>query len=114
MDSIRKLAFFKAYVLFLTLIKRGVNYLTVKGVIDRIVDDKHAVLLVGLEEVEKIISIDQLPPGSEEGTWLILEFTDEELVNILIDTNENKRARERIEEKMKKLRSKGGSKFKTK
>jgi hypothetical protein len=41
-------------------------------VVDRIVDGRHAVLLVGPDEVELVVDVGVLPDGVGEGDWLRL------------------------------------------
>jgi hypothetical protein len=45
------------------------------AVVDRIEDGRHAVLLVGPEEVELILDVALLPEGTAEGDWLRLVLT---------------------------------------
>ena len=78
-----------------------------KAVVDRIVDRRHAVLLVGEDEVEKIVSIAKLPPGAGEGTWLRVEFEGAELVAAEVDAEETARVKARITAKMERLRQRG-------
>ena len=78
-----------------------------KAVVDRIVDKRHAVLLVGESEVEKIVSVDKLPPGAGEGTWLRVEFEGDELVAAEVDAEETARVKARITAKMERLRQRG-------
>ena len=78
-----------------------------KAVVDRIVDKRHAVLLVGEDEVEKIVSVDKLPPGAGEGTWLRVEFEGDELVAAEVDAEETARVEARITAKMERLRQRG-------
>ena len=75
--------------------------------VDRIVDKRHAVLLVGESEVEKIVSVDKLPPGAGEGTWLRVEFEGDELVTAEVDAEETARVKARITAKMGRLRQRG-------
>lgn len=44
-----------------------------RAVVDRIVDDRTAVLLVGPDEVELLLAAEALPEGAGEGTWVVLE-----------------------------------------
>jgi hypothetical protein len=44
-------------------------------VVDRIVDGRHAVLLIGPDEVELVIDVALLPQGTAEGDWLRLGLT---------------------------------------
>ena len=75
--------------------------------VDRIVDKRHAVLLVGENEVEKIVSVDKLPPGADEGTWLRVEFEGDELVAAEVDAEETAQVKARIVAKMERLRQRG-------
>ncbi|UCZ53939.1 DUF3006 domain-containing protein [Bacillus shivajii] len=85
----------------------------IKVVIDRIVDEKHAVLLTKDEEQEIIVPIDKLPSGAMEGTWLKVSFHGDDIEKIIID-QESKATQERISSKMALLRKKKGSQFKKK
>ena len=78
-----------------------------KAVVDRIVDKKHAVILVGENEIEKIVSVENLPSGAGEGTWLRVEFEEDELVTAEIDAEETARVKARITAKMERLRQRG-------
>mgnify|MGYP001230767829 FL=1 len=78
-----------------------------QAVIDRIVDGRHAVLLVGEEEVEKVVPRECLPEGSAPGTWLRVRFEGERLVEAVIDEAETERARARVQEKLAALRRRG-------
>ncbi len=75
--------------------------------VDRIVDKRHAALLVGDNEVEKIVFVDKLPSGAGEGTWLRVEFEGDELVAVEVDAEETARVRARIAAKMERLRQRG-------
>jgi hypothetical protein len=44
-------------------------------VVDRIVDGRHAVLLVGPDEIELVIDVARLPAGTKEGDWFRLALT---------------------------------------
>lgn len=78
-----------------------------KAILDRIVDGVHAVLLVGEEEREHVTPLAQLPSGVAPGTWLKLRIVDGSLVEAEIDEEETERARERIAEKLNRLRGRG-------
>lgn len=45
------------------------------AVVDRIEDGRHAVLLVGPEEVELVVDVALLPESTREGDWLRLGLT---------------------------------------
>jgi len=78
-----------------------------KAVIDRIVDGKHAVLLVGEDETEMVLPVKDIPEEAREGTWVVLH----EDGSIVIDEAETDRVKSRIQDKMALLRSKQNSKF---
>lgn len=82
-----------------------------KAVIDRIVDDNHAVLLVGVTEKEFILPVVRLPFGSSEGTWLKVEITDTEITDLEFDDIETNKTKNRIDYKLALLRKKKGSQF---
>ncbi|QQK75855.1 DUF3006 domain-containing protein [Salicibibacter cibarius] len=82
-----------------------------KAVLDRIEDGKHAVLLIGDEEKEKIIPSSELPEGSKEGMWFQVDLEDSKIVKISIDQAETKKREKRISDKMAKLKKKKGGKF---
>ncbi|GAE25627.1 hypothetical protein JCM9140_1634 [Halalkalibacter wakoensis JCM 9140] len=77
----------------------------VKGVMDRIVDQKKAVILV--ESLKKEIVIDQskLPSGSKVGTWFQLEIKDEVVQTIEIDEAETKSRRRGIADKLQQVKA---------
>jgi hypothetical protein len=74
-----------------------------KAVIDRFEDD-WAVLLVGKDERRVNVPRKQLPRGAREGHWLKVEFEDDGSVSAVIDHEETARTRERIQEKLARLR----------
>jgi predicted O-methyltransferase YrrM len=76
-----------------------------KAVIDRIVDGQHAVLLVGEDEIERVVPVDQLPPGAVEGAWLQLLIEDGRLVEATLDAEETEGTKQRIDDKMAQLRA---------
>jgi hypothetical protein len=78
-----------------------------KAVVDRIEDGTHAVLLVGEEEREFVVAVEQLPAGAREGTWLRARVEGEELVVLGIDAGENEAVKQRIEDKLARLRQRG-------
>lgn len=81
--------------------------MTVGGVVDRIVDGETAVVLVESEGLEFNLSVEELPSDVEEGSWLVLEIEDGEVVSMELDEEEAQERRERIEEKMEGLRERG-------
>ncbi|HZA24076.1 MAG TPA: DUF3006 domain-containing protein [Dehalococcoidia bacterium] len=75
-----------------------------KAVVDRIEDGQHAVLLVGGAEAERVAPLAALPDGATEGTWLLVRFEDESLTAAELDLVEEAQTRQRIQEKLQKLR----------
>jgi hypothetical protein len=74
-----------------------------KAVIDRFEGDK-AVLLVGEEEDNLIVPRTSLPSGAREGQWLQVDVEDDRVLTATIDEDETARAKERIAEKLGRLR----------
>ena len=74
-----------------------------KAAIDRFAGDK-AVLLVGEEEDRLIVPRASLPPGAKEGQWLRVDVEDDRVLAVALDENETKKAKERIAEKLARLR----------
>jgi hypothetical protein len=56
-----------------------------RAVVDRIVDGRTAVLLVGAGADELECRADQLPAGSGEGTWLVLDTSHQPPTIIDVD-----------------------------
>lgn len=78
-----------------------------RAVIDRVEDGELAVLLVGQEQRELVVPVSQLPDGARAGVWLVIETQDDRLVSAALDPGAEAEARERISEKMRRLRSRG-------
>lgn len=83
-----------------------------RAVIDRIVDGTHAVLLVGEEETELVMPVNNLPAGAREGTWLSLRqdpatgaWSCPDLGED--DARQEAAMRDRISDKMARLRRRG-------
>ncbi|WP_202081149.1 DUF3006 domain-containing protein [Caldalkalibacillus salinus] len=82
-----------------------------RAVIDRM-DAQRATLLVGDEETERTVLVENLPQGAKEGMWLTLEETEEDLLHIQIDEEETVRRKKLMKQKLDKLRQRSkGSKF---
>lgn len=77
----------------------------IKAVVDRVVDGKYAVLLLGEKEVEKILPIHKLPEGTKEGKILrVFLSTEGEITQIEFDDMEEAETRSRIADKMALLK----------
>ncbi|WP_449536383.1 DUF3006 domain-containing protein [Ferdinandcohnia sp. Marseille-Q9671] len=86
-----------------------------KGYLDRIEDNQHAVILV--EEINKefIIPINDLPSGSSAGSYFDLTIENETITSITRNENETHSQQQKVDDMMSKLRKKSsGSKFKKK
>lgn len=77
-----------------------------RAVVDRIVDGKTAVLLVGAQEAELHIAVEHLPEGVKDGTWLILDFA--ELI-VGIDQELTERRRGDLEGRLQQIRQERSS-----
>lgn len=80
---------------------------TARAVLDRIVDNEHAVLLVGPGEVEMIVPRGSLPAGAVEGTWLYVHLDGNRLVSAEVDKRATDATTERVVSKMDLLRRRG-------
>ena len=74
-----------------------------KAVIDRFEEDI-AVLLVGEKERQVVVPRKSLPRGVKEGHWLKINIEEESLVSAAIDEEETARTKQRIAEKLERLR----------
>ncbi|MDT8860110.1 DUF3006 domain-containing protein [Alkalihalobacillus sp. MEB130] len=84
----------------------------VKGVLDRIIDDKYGVILVESLQKEFVVHSSFLPNGSIEGTWLNIEIEGDTIQHIEIDYHETAKAESRIAAKLQHLKiSQRGSQF---
>ena len=72
-----------------------------RAVVDRIVDGKTAVLLVGAQGTELHVPVDHLPEGAQDGTWVILDLA---ALIVGIDDDLTARRREQLEARMDHLR----------
>ncbi len=74
-----------------------------KAVIDRF-EDGQAVLLVGDQERCLVVPRRSLPRGARESHWLKVDIQEDQLISATIDEEETARAKQRIAEKLDKLR----------
>ena len=75
-----------------------------KAVVDRIEEGSQAVLLVGEEEREFIVPAERLPEGAGAGSWLQVGVEGSELTIRGIDRDEEDAVKQRIEDKLTRLR----------
>ena len=73
-----------------------------KAAIDRI-DEGIAVLLLGPDERQLIVPLNQLPSGVQAGDWLRVTIVNGQLKQVELDREETKLRRERIKAKLDKL-----------
>ena len=78
-----------------------------RAVVDRIVDGRTAVILVGEDERQHHYPADELPEGATEGTWLRVQVESGEVVSVEVDQEKTDGTRRRVQEKMDKLRARG-------
>lgn len=75
-----------------------------KAVVDRIEDGKWAVLLIGEDQVEKVIPKASLPKRAKEGSWLRVRLEDDAVKEIILDAEATTAARGRMAAKLEQLR----------
>ncbi|WP_138417547.1 DUF3006 domain-containing protein [Aquibacillus sediminis] len=84
-----------------------------KGVLDRIEEDRYAVILLEEHNREVILPKDQLPSGSEVHDWFRITMEGDTVTSITLDEKTTQAEEAKTEDMMKKLRAKSkGSKFK--
>jgi len=74
-----------------------------KAVIDRFEGNK-AVLFVGEPQRQVVVENKDLPLGANEGVWLLIELSSDNLISADIDEKETNRAKNRILDKLERLR----------
>lgn len=91
--------------------ERGLRMLNKKAVVEKIGTDL-VTLLIGEEEQERIVSMEELPSGIKEGDWVTVTLDETgRLITIQIDEQETLLAKNRIQDKMDALRSRSKSNF---
>ncbi|WP_096153551.1 MULTISPECIES: DUF3006 domain-containing protein [Bacillus] len=87
--------------------------MNVKGVLDRIVDGKHATILVEDLQKEFVIDVSQLPLGSKEGSHYHLTVFGEEITALTLDSQSEQNSQQKVSSQINRLKSKSkGSRFK--
>lgn len=83
-----------------------------KGILDRIEDGRHAVILVEEEGIELVLPADRLPEGSQVNSWFTIDEENGQLA-VILDEKTSLAKEEQAEELMARLRTKKkGSRFK--
>jgi len=77
------------------------------AVIDRIVDGRIAVLLVGEKQEQFLFPLEDLPKGAKEGSWLLVRIEEKKLLAAKLDEAKLAEAKKRIEAKLDRLRRRG-------
>lgn len=86
---------------------QGQVHVQERAVVDRIVDGKHVVLLVGEAELERIVPLESLPSGIGAGDWLHVSFSGETLAEAALDPDGAAAAHSRVAAKLALLRQRG-------
>ena len=80
----------------------------ISAVVDRIEKsasgERLAVLLLGDEEIERVVPYDLLPKGTREGSWVKVSLADGEISGVQPDPAAREAARARLEAKLEELR----------
>ncbi|MGH2319008.1 DUF3006 domain-containing protein [Planococcus sp. SE5232] len=85
-----------------------------KGILDRIEDERHAVILVEEEGIELVLPANRLPEGSHINSWFTIDAENGQLA-VTLDEETSMAKREQAEELITRLRTKKkGSRFKRK
>lgn len=77
------------------------------AVVDRFVNGEFAVLLVGPQEVERVVLRSTLPRETQEGTWLKTGWDGATLLWAELDPAATEQARNRVADKLARLRQRG-------
>lgn len=83
-----------------------------RGVIDRIVDQTWAVILVGDDEIEFKVPLDKLPNDIREGSIVKVTIDNDVILRVDVLEDETTATQTELSEKMKKLKSRMRSNFK--
>ena len=85
------------------------------GYIDRIEDERFAVLLVDSLGKEFVVNVWDLPENAKEGSYLTVTLIDGEITGLVINQQETETMEKEISEKLQRIKSKSStSKFKRK
>jgi hypothetical protein len=78
-----------------------------RAVIDRIEDERYAVLLVGDAEREYVLPLSDFPFSVRPGLWLKVQFDKDVLVSAVADESYTREVEERVRDKLRQLRKRG-------
>ena len=83
-----------------------------RAFIDRIVDGTMAVLLVGPDETELHVPVDQLPPDAGEGDWVVIDPGGAGAAVLTVDADLTRRRATRIDARLARIRARrSGGRF---
>jgi hypothetical protein len=86
-----------------------------KGYLDRIEENKLAIILVEELNREFVIPVEELPEGTQPQTWFDLVIIQDQIISIHMNHEKTASEQEKVSSVLSKLRSKSkGSKFKKK
>jgi transcriptional regulator of nitric oxide reductase len=83
-----------------------------RGVIDRFVDGKWAVILVGEEETEYNVQVEQLPMNVKESSVVQVDIVNGAVVKVALLEDETINQQANISKKMELLKARKRSNFK--
>ncbi|MFN7252363.1 MAG: DUF3006 domain-containing protein [Anaerobacillus sp.] len=83
-----------------------------RGVIDRFVDGKWAVILVGEEETEYNVQVEQLPMNVKESSVVQVDIVNGAVVKVALLEDETINQQANISKKMEMLKARKRSNFK--
>lgn len=76
-----------------------------RGMLDRIEDGTHAVLLLEEQGREIVVPVSRLPEGSQVNSWFTITMEEEEIVSIQADEQLTQAKTERVQSLMERLRA---------
>lgn len=83
-----------------------------RAVIDRIVDGVTAVLLVGPDETELLVGVDQLPDDAGEGDWVVIDPGGACASVVAVDADLTRRRATDIDARLARIRARrSGGRF---
>lgn len=83
-----------------------------RGIIDRFIDEKWAVILVGEEEAEYNVPVDRLPMNVKESSVVQVDIVNGSVVKVEFLEEETTNQQATISKKMELLRARKRSNFK--
>lgn len=78
-----------------------------KAVFERLADNRLAVLLVGNEERELHVPVEQLPADASPGCWMQVNIAGEKLIKATMDAEQTEGVAAHISKQLDKLRKRG-------